>query len=160
MPYLANYQDAGTPKPGAVVLVDMLPGNARLRLPLLATQNYGRGRSAIFATAGSWRWQMLQPLGDTSHEMFWQQLLRWLVTGTHGRLVASTPKSVFNDETKVHLRAEVRDKSYLPAADAKVEARILTPSGTSRNCRTEAGAHQRGRLHGGVDSPKAGRLRR
>jgi uncharacterized membrane protein len=131
MPYLANFQDVGTPKPGAVVLIDMLPGNGRLRLPLLTTENYGRGRTAIFASAGSWRWQMLQPLGDTSHEMFWQQMLRWLVTGTHGHLIASTPKSVFNDETKVRLRAEVRDKAYLPSADVKVEAHILTPSGAS-----------------------------
>ena len=29
-------------------------------LPLLVTQNYGRGRTAVFATGGSWRWQMLQ----------------------------------------------------------------------------------------------------
>ena len=80
---------------------------------------------------------MTQPLGDTSHEVFWQQMLRWLVSGTYGHVVASTPKSVFSDETKVHLRAEVRDKAYLPATDARVEARIIGPSGTPNplNCR-------------------------
>ena len=38
----------------------------------------------MFATSGTWRWQMSQPLEDKSHEMFWQQMLRWLVSGTYG----------------------------------------------------------------------------
>ncbi|HUS05558.1 MAG TPA: glutamine amidotransferase [Bryobacteraceae bacterium] len=126
LPYLANYQEVGTPKPGAVVLAEMNPGNTR-KMPLLVTQNYGRGRVALFATAGSWRWQMTQPLQDQSHEMFWQQMLRWVVAGTAERVIASTPKTVFSDETRIHLRAEVRDKTYLPMSDAKVEARILGP---------------------------------
>ncbi len=132
LPYLANFQEIGTLKPGAVMLAEMSPGG-RGKLPLLVTQNYGRGRAAVFATAGSWRWQMTQPLGDNSHEMFWQQMLRWLVAGTSGHVVASTPKSVFSDETKIHLRAEVRDKAYLPSTDARVEARIMGPSGTAES---------------------------
>ncbi len=132
LPYLANFQEVGTPKPGAVVLAEMSSGG-RGKLPLLVTQNYGRGRAALFATAGSWRWQMTQPLGDNSHEMFWQQMLRWLVSGTYGHVVASIPKSVFSDETKIHLRAEVRDKAYLPSTDARVEARIMGPSGTAES---------------------------
>ena len=47
LPYLANFQEPGTPKPGAVVLAEMLPGNGRVRMPLLITENYGRGRSAL-----------------------------------------------------------------------------------------------------------------
>src|SRR5581483_5054655 len=75
--YLADYQDAGAPKPGSTVLVQMKAGNRRL--PLLITQNYGHGRTAIMATGGTWRWQMSEPLGDPSHDLFWQQLSRWLV---------------------------------------------------------------------------------
>ncbi len=60
--YLMDYQEAGTPKPGATVLAQMNAG-AR-KLPLLVTQNYGRGRTAMMATSGTWRWQMSQPLGD------------------------------------------------------------------------------------------------
>ena len=71
-------------------------------MPLLVTQNYGRGRTAVFATGGDWRWQMLQPLEDMTHEMFWRQLLRWLVSDTPTRVVASTPKQVLSDEGGVH----------------------------------------------------------
>ncbi len=124
LPYMMNFQDAGQPKPGAVVLVDALPTSVG-KFPLLTIQNYGRGRTAVFATAGSWRWQMLQPVADKSHEMFYSQLLRWLVNDTPRRLMVSTPKQMLNDETLVKLRADVRDKAFLAAADATVEAHVL-----------------------------------
>jgi hypothetical protein len=85
----------------------------------------------VFATGGSWRWQMQQPLEDMSHEMFWQQMLLWLVTGATGPVVSRTPKTVYADEPVVPLRADVRDKNYIPVSDARVEARIMGPEGTS-----------------------------
>jgi uncharacterized membrane protein len=130
LPYLMNYQEPGIPKPGAVVLAEMSP-STHGRYPLLVTENYGRGRTALFATAGSWRWQMLQPVEDKTHEMFWTQLLRWLVTDTPTRVVASTPKPVLSDDGHLKLRAEVRDTTYLPATDAQVEAHFLGPVGAS-----------------------------
>lgn len=130
MPYLANYQEVGAPKPGALVLAEMSP-DRRGKLPLLVTQNYGRGRTAVLATSGTWRWQMTQDKDDKTHEIFWQQLLRWLVAGSSGHVALSTPRSVYADESRVQLRAEVRDKAYMPAADAHVEARIMGPSGTT-----------------------------
>jgi uncharacterized membrane protein len=129
LPYLANYQDPGTPKPGAAVLADMLVG--RQRMPFLLTQNYGRGRTALLATSGTWRWQMSQPVEDMSHEMFWQQMLRWLVAGTTGPVLSTLPKSVLSDDQRVPLRAEVRDKNYIPVSDASVEANIMGPNGLS-----------------------------
>jgi uncharacterized membrane protein len=128
LPYVMNFQDPGQPKPGAVVLVDALPTSGG-RIPLLITQNFGRGRTAVFATGGSWRWQMLQPLADKSHEMFYQQLLRWLVADTPRRVITSTPKQLISDDNHVSLRAQVRDRTYLPASDAKTEAHILGPDG-------------------------------
>lgn len=130
LPHLADYQEVGQPKPGAVVLAESLP-NTGGKLPLLVVQNYGRGRVGVMATQGTWRWQMLQPVADKTHEMFWQQLLRWLVQDTPGRVVATTPKPVLADEEKVTLRAEIRDKNYLPMADAKVTANVLGPGGAS-----------------------------
>lgn len=128
LPYLANFQDVGTPKPGATVLAEMTADNTRL--PLLITENYGRGRTAVFATAGSWRWQMLQPVTDMSDEIFWRQLLRWLVADTPGRVTASTQHNgIIDDDSHVSLRAEVRDISYLPASDAQVVAHITGPAG-------------------------------
>jgi hypothetical protein len=128
LPQLADYQETGAPKPGALVFAEAIPGT-RGKHPLLVAQNYGRGRTAIFATGGSWRWQMQQPVEDQSHEIFWQQMLRWLVAGTQGRVLATSPKQILNDETQMAIRAEIRDKTYLPTSDALVEAKIMMPDG-------------------------------
>ena len=48
LPYLMDFQEAGTPKPGALVLAEM--NAAGHKLPLLITEKYGRGRTAVFAT--------------------------------------------------------------------------------------------------------------
>jgi len=129
LPYILGYQELGVPKPGALTLAEMTAGG-KAKQPLLVTQNYGRGRTAAFAGAGTWRWQMLQPLADKSHETFWQQFLRWSVTGTPTQVQASLSKSMLADESKVRFRAEVRDKSYQPAGDASIVARIIGPNGT------------------------------
>jgi len=130
LPYLMNYQEAGTPKAGALALADMTVSGRKL--PLLVTQKFGRGRTAVFATGGDWRWQMLQPVEDMSHEIFWRQMLRWLVSDTPSRVVASTPRPVLTDDGHVHLRAEVRDTTYLPTSDAQVEARMMGPDGAAQ----------------------------
>ncbi|HEX5412547.1 MAG TPA: glutamine amidotransferase [Terriglobia bacterium] len=127
LPYMLNYQDPGKPKPGAVVLARMSTG--RGKLPFLVVENYGHGRTALLATGGTWRWQMQLPLEDHSHDIFWRQLLRWLVTGTPGQLVVSVTNPILYDSGNVQLSAQVRDKDYLPESNARVEAHISGPSG-------------------------------
>src|SRR5579864_682563 len=130
LPYLMDYEDPGAPKPGAAVLANMITPEGR-KLPLLTTENFGHGRTAIMATGGSWRWQMSSPLGDTAHDLFWQQLLRWLVSDTPGHVAASVPAQMLFDNGAVTLNAEARDPQFNPAPDARVEAHILGPSGVS-----------------------------
>ncbi len=127
--YLADYEDPGAPKPGATVLADMDAGHRKL--PLLITQNFGRGRTAIMATGGTWRWQMSEALGDPSHDLFWQQLLRWLVAESPGPVTVSNPARLLMDRGQLRFTAQVRDKQFQPAADARVTAHIAGPGGTS-----------------------------
>ncbi|QOY89445.1 glutamine amidotransferase [Paludibaculum fermentans] len=130
LPYLADYQETGPAKPGALVLAELSP-TSKGKFPLLTTQNFGRGRVGVFATGGSWRWQMLQDSKDMSHEVFWQQLLRWLVSSTSEHVSAVTDKAVYSDETRVPFHVEVRDQNYLPASDAVVEGHVLGPGGVA-----------------------------
>jgi uncharacterized membrane protein len=130
LPWLMDYEDPGVPKSGATVLANMITPEGRA-LPLLITENFGRGRTAIMATGGSWRWQMSSPLGDTAHDLFWQQLLRWVASDTPGRVQVSVPAQMLFDNGSVKISAEVRDQQYNPAPDAKVEAHILGPSGVT-----------------------------
>jgi len=127
--YLADYEDAGSPKPGATVLADLHAGGRTM--PLLITESYGHGRTAIMATGGTWRWQMSEALGDPSHDLFWQQLLRWLVAESPGPVIASMPVRTLMDEGRVQLTAEVRDRQFQPAADAHMSAHIIGPGGVN-----------------------------
>lgn len=125
--YLADYEDPGTPKPGATVLAQMHSGHRAM--PLLVTQNYGHGRTAILATGGTWRWQMSEPLGDPSHHLFWQQLVRWLIAATPGAVTASMSSRLLMDDGRVVLTAEVHDQQFQPEANALVTAHIVGPGG-------------------------------
>jgi uncharacterized membrane protein len=126
--YLADYEDPGSLKPGATELINVNTGYRKL--PLLVTQSYGFGRTAIMATGGTWRWQMSEALGDPSHDLFWQQLLRWLVGESLGPVAASTPTRLLMDEGGMQLIARVRDTAFQAAADAHVTAHIIGPAAT------------------------------
>jgi uncharacterized membrane protein len=152
--YLMDYQDAGTAKPGATVLAQLNAG-AR-KLPLLVTQNYGRGRTAVMATSGTWRWQMSQPLGDTAHDQFWQQLLRWLVLESPGQVVVTTASQTLMDDGQIQLSASVRDKEYTPAADAKVTAHLIGPDGLSAMIDMAPEANNPGVFHAAWTAEKPG----
>ena len=154
LPYLMDFQEAGQPKPGALVLAEMTASGTKL--PLLITQKYGRGRTAVFATGGDWRWQMLQPVQDMSHEVFWRQMMRWLVSDTPNRVVTSVTRPVLYDDGHVHLRAEVRDTTYLPTSDALVQARIVGPDGSSQSVDLHPDSLEQGVYTADWDAGQAG----
>lgn len=128
LPYLNDYQDAGAPKPGATVLAQMIAGHT---LPLLVTQSYGRGKTALLATSGTWRWQMSAALNDPSHDLFWQQLLRWLAKDSPGQVTATMPQQTLMDEGHVQMTVVARDNEFSPAGDAQVTAHMIGPNGES-----------------------------
>ncbi len=130
MPKVANYQTVGSPKPGAVVLMNIVP-QGKKPSPLLAVQKYGHGRVALLASAGTWRWKMWQDHTDRSHSIFWDQLLRWLVTETPGTVLTSTKQQVLADDGHLPLRVDVRDKTYMPVTGAEVEGTVVRPDGQS-----------------------------
>ena len=155
LPYLMDYEDPGTPKPGASVLLNMITPEGH-RLPLLITQNFGRGRSAIMATGGSWRWQMSMPLGDTAHDLFWQQLLRWTASDTPGHVAASVSSQMLLDNGSITIDAQVRDLQYNPAPDARVEAHILGPSGITALVEMTPVPNSPGQFQAAWSAPKPG----
>ncbi len=72
---------------------------------------------------------MSEPLGDPSHDLFWQQLLRWLVAESPGPVDAAISSRQLMDEGHVQLSAQVRDLQFQPAPDAHVSAHIVGPGG-------------------------------
>ena len=152
--YLADYQDAGSPKPGATVLAEVKAG--RRSLPLLVTQNYGHGRTAILATGGTWRWQMSEMLGDPAHDLFWQQLVRWLIADSPGTVAAAVSSHLLTDNGTLQLTASVRDAQFQPALHAHVTAHIIGPQGTNSYVDLSPSQETPGQYRATWDAEKSG----
>lgn len=154
MPAIADHQETGEAKPGAAVLLEAKA--AGRTLPLLSVQNYGRGRAALLATGGTWKWQMLQDSKDQTHETFWRQLARFLVESTPGRSQLTLNSPHYSDRVKVAARFAVRDRNYLPAPDAQVELKLIAPSGQTTALAAQPDAADPGVFRADFDAPESG----
>lgn len=124
-------------KPGATELlrgsvVDG-PGDPADRI-VMAYQRYGRGRSAVLGVQDTWLWQMdhTVSLEDQSHETFWSQLLRWLVSETPDPVEASPSSASVEPGEAVTIEAAVADEGFGAVNGASVTARVTTPAGDLR----------------------------
>ena len=95
-------------------------------------------------------------MGDTTHDDFWRQLLRWLVTDTPGRVVASVPSQMLFDDGRVQFSADVRDKDFQPVSDAQVEAHVLGPQGAASVVELAPDPNNPGMFHGEWSAEKPG----
>jgi uncharacterized membrane protein len=127
LPEVADYQLLGDIKPGADVLLEVVvPDGIK---PLLVHQRYGLGNVYILATGGTWRWQMQMPHEDMHHETFWRQMFQALTTGAGQRMTLSAAKTFYADDRNIALRAELKDPTFAPRADADVTLRVMHASG-------------------------------
>jgi hypothetical protein len=129
LPPLGTYQTTGKPKPGAVVLGEGIAEDGE-RIPLLVSQRFGRGRALLFATDGSWHWQMQMESTNRSHEIFWRQLLHALISETPAPVSVSAEKALYADEKRVRLSAQVYDENFLPVNAASAVATVHSPDGS------------------------------
>jgi hypothetical protein len=141
-------------KPGATVLLAGAPpggeagaGGGRV---VLAHQRFGRGRAVAFAVQDSWLWQMHArvPADDMAHELFWRQLLRWLVSDVPGPVTVAASADRPAPGEAVALRAEVRDSAFAPVNGARVVARVTAPSGARTEVPMEWGVERDGEYRG------------
>jgi uncharacterized membrane protein len=147
LPALAAVAGAGGPRAGAQVLAVTSDGGA-LR-PLLVTQRYGLGRSMVFGGEASWRWRMMMPAADTTHERVWRQLTRWLAAGAAERLELP-PTAIGLPGTTESIRVLVRDEEFKPVANAEVAVRVTAPGGEERTVPAALDAPAEGRYSAAV----------
>ena len=119
LPELQGIYVTGRIKPGATVLVEHpLLQYQNQAIPVIASQRYGSGRSISVATASTWRWQMMLPSGDQSHETLWRQLLRWLSVSAPERISIDFDREFYNVGDEVNVTATVLNDEYEPDNDA------------------------------------------
>ncbi|HEY3159259.1 MAG TPA: glutamine amidotransferase [Vicinamibacterales bacterium] len=134
-PELPQVTTINTPlslKPAATVLMNGTDDRLR-NMPVLIWQPYGRGKSIAFMAQDSWEWQMHAsiPLEDMTHENFWRQMLRWLVTDVPSPLEATTTTDRVEPGEAVTIEASVVDPTWVELNDAHVMARVTRPGGTT-----------------------------
>jgi hypothetical protein len=74
---------------------------------------------------------MSEALGDPAHDQFWHQLVRWLVAESPDPVTASIPTRTLMDEGHVQFTAQVRDRQFQPAPNARVTAHVVGPDGVN-----------------------------
>jgi len=132
VPALLGYNPTAGPKPGATVLAQTSIRDAAGQSPvLMALQRFGRGKSLALTTDSTWRWRMGLEARDNFHELFWKQLLRWLVSDVPDQVSLATEKHSYSQEETVALRAEVNDETFLRLNNSRISARVKSPSGAT-----------------------------
>jgi hypothetical protein len=129
MPTLSGYNPLSDAKPGATVLaVHPLhsPNTPRI---ILASQRVGKGRSAVLATASTWKWRMGLPHADQSPERFWRQLLRWLSLQAPTAVSVALDRDNYAPGETVKMAIEARDSSFAALSDATVSVTLKNPTG-------------------------------
>lgn len=129
LPGLTSINYLGGVKPGATVLAEKPEDGFGEREPLLVVQRYGKGRSAVLATASTWRWQMLVDAEDQRHERFWRQFTRWLTASAPGRVEVALDGDRFSPDDEVTARVTVYDPEYRPESEAEITAFVSTVAG-------------------------------
>jgi hypothetical protein len=128
MPQLQGTYVTGRIKPGAEVLIEHpLLQYQNQALPLLASQRYGSGRSMSLTTASTWRWQMMLPAADESHETLWRQILRWLAVSAPERITIEFDREFYNVGDEVNVRAVVLNNEYEADNAATLWMQISNP---------------------------------
>ncbi len=119
-------------KAGAIVLANGQPQTRTNGDPvLLAYQRYGRGRAMAFTSDNSWTWQMGMDSKDQTYQLFWKQIMRWLVAASPDPVMLTTDKDTYLPGESVSLRADVADKSFNRMNNAKVFGKVTDPDGNT-----------------------------
>jgi uncharacterized membrane protein len=142
LPALAASAPLGPPRPGASVLAVVSSPDGGV-FPVVAVQRYGQGRSMIFGGEASWRWRMLAPSTDRSHELFWRQAARWLATPSPDPVSVSAPGSLEPGDA-ASLDIVARDGAFNAVPDATVVVTVSRDGGSEQPLlarRTEVAGH-------------------
>ena len=130
LPALAASTPLGQARAGASVLAVVSAPDGGV-FPVVAVQKYGQGRSMIFGGEASWRWRMLAPSADRSHELFWRQAARWLAETTPDAVTVSAPQALEPGDAGT-IDVDARDASFAAVPDADVTVTIALDGGSDR----------------------------
>src|SRR5213593_2421868 len=134
LPPLNDFNKTLDAKVGAIVLArgqgEVKSGTDPI---LLAYQRYGRGRAMALTSGSTCRWQMEMDHNDQTYELFWKQILRWLVNTSPDPVMINPDKDTHLPGETVRLTAEISNKKFERMNNAKVVAKVTNPDGVTES---------------------------
>src|SRR2546421_9097644 len=132
LPPLNDFNKTLDAKVGAIVLArgqaEQKSGSDPI---LLAYQRDGRGPAMALTSGSTWRWQMEMDHNDQTYELFWKQILRWLVSTSPDPVMINPDKDTYLPGEAIRLTAEVSNKKFERMNNAKVVAKVTNPDGVT-----------------------------
>ena len=159
LPEVADFQRLGDIKPGASVLLQTAGQTTGSSEPVLLWQRYGRGKSYVLATSGTWRWQMGLPAADQRHEAFWQGFMGELVAGVLTRLSVSTDRFEYLDSSTARVTVDTRNAEFQSDSLTTPVVNIYHPDGAERTVAMQFDPSIAGRAIADVDVEDVGAYR-
>jgi len=129
-----------TARAGATVLaVHPFLSNKYGKLPLIAAQHYGNGKTLIINIDSTWRWRLAH--GDIVHYRFWGNVLRWMIaTPLEGKgkyVTISSDKEKYKLGETATIYAKVLDREYFPFSEGPVFAEVTDTYGKTERLTME-----------------------
>ncbi|MBL9190538.1 MAG: hypothetical protein JNK23_23875 [Opitutaceae bacterium] len=110
-------------KPGAS-LIATVRDERGAELPALATQRFGRGRSAALMIGDIWLWGMRDAVKRVDADRAWRQMVRWLVSDVPARVQCTVEPIAADANGAVRVQVRVRDEKFQPVDEAAVLVEI------------------------------------
>ncbi|MEM6779081.1 MAG: hypothetical protein AAF670_15595 [Planctomycetota bacterium] len=127
LPELVMVNSVGRVKPGGSKLLQW-SGPGGESMAAMATQRFGRGRTAALTIGDLWRYQM-QVRDDDKDDprQWWRQMTRWLMSEVPRRVeLQVTPVSEsIGGAPGVNVQVRVLDEQYSPLENAGVELEVI-----------------------------------
>jgi hypothetical protein len=125
-------------KPGASLLADTVDENG-VRRPIMASQKFGKGKTAALMAGDLWRWAMHRESTEAEAPLMaaWRQTVRWLIADVPKRIQLTVDRGSTNNmenngnnnSLATVLRTTVFDPEFKPVDNVKVTYTIHLPSG-------------------------------
>jgi hypothetical protein len=158
LPELADVQSLGSVKPGAITLLEResIGTDSGGFEPLLVTQRYGRGKSLVLGTSGTWRWQMGLPSEDQRHERFWRQLTGMLVDSVLPRIAFDSDAQIFRDSDTAQLSVSAYNQDFTAMRQTSLPVQVTSPDGSVQTVELVADSTHPGSYSGEIATPMDG----
>ena len=156
MPALKSINYIGELKPGATILAVKPKDQFGDEEPLLTVQRYGRGRSAVLATSSTWRWKMLMDSENKSHDRFWKQMGRWLISSAPDLVNIDIENNTADTGENISIRFSVYDSDFNSLDFVNIKCIITDPLGKTFELPVHPDLNQEGEYFTSFTPEKSG----